>query len=1104
MEEQIIVEIKVDRDEVVNAEKAFNELNKRIDLLGNKIANARKENKSYKKEITSLTKELKKGNITTEEYTKQVNNLNGKIEKNNKLISTSSNTLKQLKREQQANLNLMNAESGTLNQLSAKRNLLNQQIRKTSQDTKAGRKEYEKLRKELSLVNRQIQSQNEKFGNFRESIGKYPRVLQKAGSALKSFVGAFGLAGGVTMFINILRDGLGVITNFTTAVSELGSVSGASKEELAELTEQAKQLAVVTKFTASEVIKAQTELARLGFTVDEIKNSVPGILDLGAAFKQGLGDSAQVAGGIIRAFGMDAKEMTNVVDGITRTLNNSGASFEDYREAVKLAAPIFKSANIDFKTMNQLIGTLADSQLKGSITGTGLKNLISKLSNPTSKLSKEIGFAVKNSDDLQKAFKVLKERNIDLTAATELTDERSKAAFLTLLNGVDPSSKLAKALDDVNITAKDTANTMIDNLAGDTAIFRSTWEGLILSMEDGTGSFNKVLRGLVQFGTAILSSLMKGNSLTKTIKGLFSSFAGLGKALNSVAKLFGSAGDQASLVEGIFDILGTTLTIATTPMRLVIWILTEIIDVIVDFVNESETLTSVIQGITGFFGGLVDGIKDVLKFLGILDREIKKVADTQKDFSSALVKELTKQSESLEKARKKEVEGEKKKNEEVKKERDKKAKDEEKAREKRLKELEKHSKDILKLQEKENSDLEKIIDDFDKEQDKLNQEQIDSLFELNILRKQIAADREKDEIERANKLIEIEKLKNEKIINDNQLTGDKLKLQNLKLQIEIEKILQDSLERQAATKIEKEQEEQERINGLVDSARARTEELANITNEFSQELGNVFKELTDTIFNLFDTKKIGVEEGLEIVKSAISTIDGFLSNSLNNQLKDLEKQKNAELKIAGDNADAREAIELEFDRKSREIKKKQAILDKANALAQIAINTALGVTAALSTANIPLSIIIGGLGLAQGAIVANTPLPEFKHGTSDIVGIGGSHESGNDVTVFGRDKSGNTQVFGKVEKGERMPVIPKNQAFAYSSYNNNLNDYLAKRTFQTGTQDIMKLNQASTEKGLTIEDIERIVSRIPQQVLLQEDVNDGLDRQVELKENSEI
>ena len=96
--------------------------------------------------------------------------------------------------------------------------------------------------------------------------------------------------------------------------------------------------------------------------------------------------------------------------------------------------------------------------------------------------------------------------------------------------------------------------------------------------------------------------------------------------------------------------------------------------------------------------------------------------------------------------------------------------------------------------------------------------------------------------------------------------------------------------------------------------------------------------------------------------------------------------------------EAKEEIQRQFEERQREIRIQEAKAEKENALFNIAINTAQGVTAALAQANIPLSIIIGALGLAQAQIVASRPLPAYADGTNfhkggdAVVGDGGQSE----------------------------------------------------------------------------------------------------------------
>jgi hypothetical protein len=178
---------------------------------------------------------------------------------------------------------------------------------------------------------------------------------------------------------------------------------------------------------------------------------------------------------------------------------------------MKYVAPVAAAAGIDVETTTALLGKLADSMISGSLGGTALKNLLSVLSDENSDLAKEVGFGVKNSDDLIRAFDILATKNIDLSKATQLTDERSKAAFLTLISNTDALKKLTRELENSDGAADKLADTMQDNLKGDLTTLRSAWEGFILSLNKGQGEFSNVARGITQMTTSLTGFLTKLN-----------------------------------------------------------------------------------------------------------------------------------------------------------------------------------------------------------------------------------------------------------------------------------------------------------------------------------------------------------------------------------------------------------------------------------------------------------------------------------------------------------------------------------------------------------------------------------------------------------------
>ena len=99
-----------------------------------------------------------------------------------------------------------------------------------------------------------------------------------------------------------------------------------------------------------------------------------------------------------------------------------------------------------------------------------------------------------------------------------------------------------------------------------------------------------------------------------------------------------------------------------------------------------------------------------------------------------------------------------------------------------------------------------------------------------------------------------------------------------------------------------------------------------------------------------------------------------------------EEKLNKDLLLAGDNEEAKEQLKLNAEKKELEIEKrrraearKSAIINKAFALAEAIIATALGVAKASPV--IPLMLLAGAAGAVQIAAIASQPIPSYFKGT---------------------------------------------------------------------------------------------------------------------------
>ena len=336
-------------------------------------------------------------------------------------------------------------------------------------------------------------------GNSANNLGK---SFKNLGTQILS---AFGLVGAVYTFIAAIKNGVSAAAEFEKQMSIVKALTNATNKEFQQLQASAKQLGSSTKFTATQVGQLQEEFAKLGFTTDEIIAASEATLALASAAGTDLATAASVAGQVIRSFGLDAEETIRVVDVMALSFTKSALNVSNFEEAMKYVAPIARVANIDLETTVALLSKLADSGLRGSIAGTGLKNLLSKLADENSDLSKQLGYSVKGSEDLFRALSDLKNANIDLTAATELTDERSKAAFLTLIDGAEDIRTLAGEYDNAQGSALKMSETMEDNVIGAVTKLSSAWEGLMIQIAGSNG----YLRTFVELMTKYVNLTQK-------------------------------------------------------------------------------------------------------------------------------------------------------------------------------------------------------------------------------------------------------------------------------------------------------------------------------------------------------------------------------------------------------------------------------------------------------------------------------------------------------------------------------------------------------------------------------------------------------------------
>ena len=332
-------------------------------------------------------------------------------------------------------------------------------------------------------------------------------AIYSAVPALQAFTASLA-ASGIGLIVIALGALVGLFTKagregaeFGKAISTLRAITSKTAEELENLSDQAKELGASTAFTASQVVSLQTELAKLGFTIQEIEDSTPAILDLAASLDVSLAEAAAFAGSSVKAFGLDTKDTQRLVDVFAKSTSASALDFDKLRESMKLVAPTAKAVGLSVERTTALLAALADSGLAGSIAGTGLSKIFIELS--------------KKGLTLEEALKKVGTGAGSLNRAIELVGIVGGKSLLTLAStGSEDLAKLESRFLAAEGAAKALAETRLDNLAGDTTKLSSAWSGFLLNIEDGSGIINKFSRGAIQLLTNSITGFQNAVTLT--------------------------------------------------------------------------------------------------------------------------------------------------------------------------------------------------------------------------------------------------------------------------------------------------------------------------------------------------------------------------------------------------------------------------------------------------------------------------------------------------------------------------------------------------------------------------------------------------------------
>lgn len=489
--------------------------------------------------------------------------------------------------------------------------------------TKLSDAEYaaDKLDNSLEEVESSAKKADDGFTMFKATLANLAAdAIMRAVDGIKNLVG------------NVIELG----QNFTSTMSEVSAISGATGEDFEKLEACAREYGATTVFSASNAAEALKYMSLAGWDADQSTSALGGVLNLAAASGMELGAASDMVTDYLSAFAMEAGDAAYFADLLSYAQSHSNTTAEALGEAYKNCAANLNAAGQDVETVTSLLEGMANQGYKGYEAGTAMAAIMRDITNGMKDGAIKIGETSVAVMDAQGNFRDLTDILTEVEAATNgmgdaeravalsstFTADSTKGLNLILNEGMDNIAGYEEELRGASGSAEEMANIMNDNLSGDVAAMNSAFEELGLKIYDALES---KLRAGVQFITnGVIPAIewLGGHIPEVTI-----AVSGLGAVI--AAMNWGTISSKIAMVKGALVKLAAALGGVSLPAIAIIAVITAVALAFTNLWKNNEEfrnkITAIWDGIKAKFDEFGQGIVDRLNALGFEFEDITEV-----------------------------------------------------------------------------------------------------------------------------------------------------------------------------------------------------------------------------------------------------------------------------------------------------------------------------------------------------------------------------------------------------------------------------------------------------------------------------------------------
>lgn len=329
-----------------------------------------------------------------------------------------------------------------------------------------------------------------------DTVGKAKTSESSLSSTFKKVGTAVAAAFSAQKIIDFGVQSVNTLQGFEDSMLKVQSLSGATADQYQQLSDAALHYGSTTAWTSQNVADAMGYMALAGFDTNEILSATPGILSLASASGEDLATVSDILTDAMTGFGDSASDATRYADVLATTQAKSNTTVGMLGEAFTYVSSLAGTYSYSLEDVSTALGVMANAGVKGSMAGTSLSSVITRLGTNTSGARDAIealGVQFYNTDGTARP---LGDVIVDLCDATANMTTEQKASLASTVAGAEAQKGLlailnqgSSAYTDLNQKLKESsgnademAGTLESGLGGAIRSLSSAWEGFKIKL----------------------------------------------------------------------------------------------------------------------------------------------------------------------------------------------------------------------------------------------------------------------------------------------------------------------------------------------------------------------------------------------------------------------------------------------------------------------------------------------------------------------------------------------------------------------------------------------------------------------------------------------